>query len=329
MKIRWVDKIAFWGINHVLSHARHQRFDRAEFEQFVRDWGEHSIHEFYAMTGDRVRTQEAIQRLSALSHPTCCQLQFPTPAPSAWEVNNHIWVEFHLGRPLDKAPIFFIQHGWRSVSVRGYHHMCRRLNELGVNAGILHLPYHFSRRPSGSFNGELAICSNIARSAYALRQAVQEVCWLKNMMRQLGVPHVGLWGTSYGAWISAMAIALDNDFDGALLLEPPVEIEELFWETPLFSNLQKELNRLNVSREQVQKLFKLVTPCHYPLRINPEHVLILGSERDPIGHPESLKRLHAAWPGSYLEIFPYGHISYQLHTSAMEKFLAILAPKLM
>jgi predicted alpha/beta hydrolase family esterase len=58
-------------------------------------------------------------------------------------------------------------------------------------------------------------------------------------------------------------------------------------------------------------------------------VLILGSERDPIGCPESLRRLHQAWPGTYLEIFPYGHISYRLHTSAMERFLDRLAPQLM
>ena len=151
---------------------------------------------------------------------------------------------------------------------------------------------------------------------------------MKNLLKQLGAPHVGLWGTSYGAWVSAMAITLDDGFDGALLLEPPVEIEELFWETPLFSNLQKELNRLHIPRESVEELFRLVTPYHHPLRMDPSRVLILGSEHDPIGHPDSLKRLNTAWPGTYLEIFPYGHISYRLHTSAVERFLSVLAPKL-
>ncbi len=149
-----------------------------------------------------------------------------------------------------------------------------------------------------------------------------------HQLKLLGAPAVGLWGTSYGAWISAMALTLDPGFDGALLLEPPVEIEELFWEMPLFSNLQKELTRLKIPRERVQQQFRLVTPYHYPLRIDPSRVLILGSAHDPIGHPESLKRLHQAWPGSYLEIFPYGHISYRLHTSAVERFLSVLAPKL-
>lgn len=327
MKIGWVDKTAFWAINHLLSRAHHQRFDSEEFEAFTRNWLPRTAAEFYARS-DSDAFPGAIEQMQRLKCPQIQQLRFPSPAPCKLECNNHIWVEFHISKPLDEAPMFFIQHGWRSVSVQGYHRMCRGLNALGVNAGILHLPYHFSRRPKGSFNGELSITSDIARSAHAMRQAVQEVCWLKDLMRKVGVPHVGLWGTSYGAWISAMAITVDPGFDGALLLEPPVEIEELFWETPLFSNLQKELNRLKIPRERVRDLFKLVTPYHHPLRIPAEQVLILGSEHDPIGYPASLKRLHEAWPGSYYEIFPYGHISYKLHTSAVERFLSILAPKL-
>jgi pimeloyl-ACP methyl ester carboxylesterase len=330
MNIRWVDQIAFWAINHLLSRPRYQKFDPAEFERFASQWKGRSAREFFDVESLADGRHAIIPSLeSTLKSTGRHPLQLPTPAPGDWAVNNHIWVDFHLGRPVDQAPIFLIQHGWRSVSVRGYHSLCRRLNQLGVNAGVLHLPYHFSRRPPGSFNGELAITSDMARSAYALRQGVQEVCWLKNQLKQLGAPAVGLWGTSYGGWISAMAITLDAGFDGALLLEPPVDIETLFWEIPLFSNLQKELHRLKISREHVSPLFRLVTPGEHPLRIDPQRVLILGSLRDPIGNPESLRRLHEAWPGTYLEIFPYGHISYRLHVSAMERFLSILAPRLL
>lgn len=329
MKIRLTDKLAFWAIGHLLSRAANQRFDPAELERFAVEWISRPAGEFYGVRDVPPADGEALRQVAALSPPVCAQLQFPSPAPCRHETNNHIWVEFHLGQPLDRAPMFFIQHGWRSVSVRGYHRMCRQLNALGVNAGILHLPYHFSRKPKGAFNGELAITSDVVRSAHALRQAVREVCWLRNLVKQLGAPSVGLWGTSYGAWIAAMAITLDAGFDGALLLEPPVEIEELFWEMPLFGNLQRELNRLEIPRQRIAHLFELVTPYRHPLKIDPARVLILGSEHDPIGHPDSLQKLNRAWPGSYLEIFPYGHISYRLHTSAVARFLSVLSPQLL
>jgi len=328
MKSGFVDHVAFWAIQHLLSRARNHRFDVADLEKFTNEWRGRPVSEFYALP-ERFSVEGEVEReLLKLPKTGRHNVRLPTPAPSAFERNNHIWIEFHLGRPITGAPIFFIQHGWRSVSVRGYHSMCRRLNELGINAGVLHLPYHFSRKPKGSFNGELAITSDIVRSAHALRQAVQEACLLKRTLKKIGAPHVGLWGTSYGAWVSAMAITMEEGFDGALLLEPPVEIEELFWETPLFSNLQRELNRLKIARETVSEFFKWVTPRHHALKIEPSRVLILGSERDPIGYPDSLRKLNRMWPGSYLEIFPYGHISYRLHTSAVDRFLKVLAPQL-
>ncbi len=328
MKVRLTDHLAFWAIKHLLSRVKNQQFDVRDFARFSDEWSGRSVADFYAFSENEACSTVMERQLSQLTKPGKYVVEFPTPAPSPFEVNNHIWVEFHLSRSLGEAPIFFIQHGWRSVSVRGYRTMCRGLNEQGVNAGVLHLPYHFSRKPQGAFNGELAITSDIIRSAHALRQAVQEVCQLKRALKKLGAPHVGLWGTSYGAWISGMAVTMEEGFDGALLLEPPVEIEELFWETPLFNHLQRELNRLGISRDAVGKFFEWVTPYHHALKIPPSRVLILGSEHDPIGYPDSLRKLNRAWPGTYLEIFPYGHISYRLHTSAVDRFLKILAPQL-
>ncbi|MDD2710537.1 MAG: hypothetical protein PHV34_21365 [Verrucomicrobiae bacterium] len=328
MKIRWVDRLAFFIINHCLSRPRFQRFDAVEQEQFIQKWSQRTAENFYDLSSLPSGTDASLEALASGPFPQRKSVSLPSPSPGPCQENNHIWVEFHLGRPLSQAPLFLIQHGWRSVSVRGYHGLCGKLNALGVNAGVLHLPYHFSRKARGSFNGELAITSNLERSAFALKQGVREACWLKNQLKRLGVPSVGLWGTSYGAWIAALAIVMDDGFDGALLLEPPVDIETLFWEIPLFSVLQRELHRHRISRERVRPLFKLVTPGEKPLRLPPERVLILGSLHDPIGSPDSLARLHRAWPGSYLEIFPCGHISYRLHINAMARFLERLAPAL-
>jgi len=328
MKIRWVDRVAFWGINHLLSSPVHQKFDVAEFTEFVGAWRGRHIREFYQVDRAKRGTGEAVRRLEKRAPPMHEVMEFPTPEPCAWKRNNHIWIHLHIAHPLDTAPMFFIGHGWRSVSVGGYHATCRRLNDLGVNAGILHLPYHFSRRPTGSFNGELAITSNVVRSAHAFRQAVQELCWLKEVFKELGVPHVGLWGPSYCAWISGLAMVVDEGFGGAVLLEPPVEVEELFWEVPLFSNLQKELNRRQITRENLHDLFTLVTPHHHPLKTDPSRVLILGAEHDPIGYPESLRRMHRAWPGTHLDILPIGHISHHLHEAALDRFTSLLLPKL-
>ena len=329
MKTRLVDRISFWAIRRLLSHARHRRFDRTAFDRFAKECRGLSADEFYGVKAAAAEAGGFADLVRPVDRPGSHCVSGPTPFPIGWAANDRVWINLHLARPIAEAPFFLIQHGWRSVSVRGYHGLCRKLNALGVNAGVLHLPFHFSRRPRGSFSGELAITSDLARSAKALRQGVREACWMAHGLKRLGAPAVGLWGTSYGAWIAGLAITRDAVFDGALLLEPPADIEPLFWELPLFTEMQRELGAMGIARESLRELFDLVVPWRHPPRIDPSSVLILGAERDPIATPNSLRRWHTAWPGSYLEIFPCGHISYRLHRFAMERFLSLLAPRLL
>jgi hypothetical protein len=329
MKTRLVDRLSFWAIRHLLSRAKHRRFDRAAFDRFAAEWRGRGADEFYAVGAAAAHARKFADLVGPWSGPGSRLVRGPSPFPSGWRRNDRVWVRLHLARPIPEAPMIFVQHGWRSVSVRGYHGLCRQLNALGINAGVLHLPFHFSRRPRGSFSGELALGSNLVRSAEALRQGVREACWMARGARLLGAPAVALWGTSYGAWIAGLALPRDDAFDGALLLEPPADIERLFWELPLFTEMQRAFRKMGVARESVRDLFELAVPWRHPPRCDPSSVLILGAERDPIATPESLRRWHAAWPGSHLGIFPCGHVSYRLHRHAMEAFLDKLAPRLL
>ncbi|NUN93992.1 MAG: hypothetical protein HUU04_09460 [Verrucomicrobiae bacterium] len=329
MKTRLADRLAFWAIRHLLSRARHRRFDRETFDRFVREWTRRSAEEFYGADAAARRADDFAERVRCAIRGNEPLVQGPSPFPIGWPKNDRVWARLHFGRPLRDAPIFLIQHGWRSVSVRGYHRLSRKLNALGVNAAVLHLPFHFSRRPRGAFSGELAISSNLARNAEALRQGVREACWMAHGFKRLGAPAVGLWGTSYGAWIAALALTQDAVFDGAVLLEPPADIEPLFWELPLFTEMQHALAAMGIARASLRDLFDLAIPWKHLPKNDPSSVLILGAERDPIATPDSLRRWHAAWPGSRLEIFPCGHVSYRLHRYAMRRFLDHLAPRLL
>jgi hypothetical protein len=334
---RIVDSIAFGIIKHCLSRARHQRFDAGELDAFAARWSKAPVEEFYALddfpgSADNARKLREHLRdfrpQSACTEPSRSELVLDSPLSTGCENNDRFWLNFHLGHPIDKTPLFIILHGWRSVSVSGYRKMCRTLNRLGVNAIVTHLPYHFSRKPPNSFNGELAISADLVRSANGLRHGVLEMRWLAGELKALGVPAVGLWGTSYGGWISALTAAVEPRIDAALLLETPVEIEKIFWEIPLFEKLTAHLKAGGVAREPIRHLFDLVTPHKHAPRIDPKKILILGSLYDGIATPKSLQLLHQSWPGSYLEIFPYAHISYRLHLAAIRTFEERLLPQL-
>jgi len=324
---RVVDQIAFGLIKHCLSRSHHQRFDGEELARYATEWAGAGVSQYYALT-DFPESEANANLLKKQLHDfrPRFELFLDSPIRGSHPENNRFWLDFHLAKPIDQAPVFVILHGWRSVSVKGYHQVCRRLNELGINAIITHLPYHFSRTPKQTFSGELAISADLVRSGNGLRHGVLEMRWLCQQLKRLGAPSFGLWGTSYGGWIGAMTAVVEPQLDAVLMLEPPVEIEKIFWDIPLFEKLTGHLRINGVSRKPIQHLFDLVTPYKHALKIDPERVVILGSLYDSIATPHSLQLLHKRWPGTHLEIFPYAHISYKLHLAAIELFEEKLLP---
>ena len=326
---RVVDQIAFGMIKHFLSRAHHQRFDPEKLRSYAEQWTRATVDDYYALPdfAESEANARLLQNNLSEFRPRF-ELTLDSPIRSGHPENDRVWLDFHLAKPIDLAPVFVILHGWRSVSVKGYHRVCRRLNELGVNAIITHLPYHFSRKPRKSFNGEFAISADLVRSGDGLRHGVLEMRWLCLQLKKLGAPAFGLWGTSYGGWIGAMTAVVEPQLDALLMLEPPVEIEKIFWEIPLFEKLTGHLRQNGVSRGPIQHLFDLVTPYKHAPRIDPKRIVVLGSLYDHIATPHSLQLLNRSWPGTHLEIFPYAHISYKLHLAAIRLFEERLLPVL-
>ena len=326
---RVVDQVAFGLIKHCLSRAHHQRFEPEKLQSYAERWLRATVDDYYALPDFRESQANAGLLKSNLDEfRPRFEMFLDSPIRSGHPENDRYWLDFHLAKPIDQAPVFVILHGWRSVSVKGYHRMCRRLNDLGVNAIITHLPYHFSRRPKKSFSGELAISADLVRSGDGLRHGVLEMRWLCRELKKLGAPAFGLWGTSYGGWIGAMTAIVEPHLDALLMLEPPVEIEKIFWEVPLFEKLTGHLQKNGVARAPIQHLFDLVTPYKHRPRIDPKKIVFLGSLYDNIATPHSLQLLNRSWPGTHPEIFPYAHISYKLHLAAMDLFEERLLPAL-
>ncbi|MBV9462704.1 MAG: hypothetical protein JO317_00610, partial [Verrucomicrobiae bacterium] len=175
---RAVDLAAFAVVKHFLSRARHHAFDLERTRDFAERWRDASVEDFYRIESFPASRENSSKLERTLRNARGrIELTLDSPLRTEEDRNNRFWLEFHLGHPIDRAPMFVILHGWRSVSVRGYHKMCGELNEMGVNAAVMHLPYHFSRRPSGTFNGELAISADLVRTGNGLRHGVMEMRW--------------------------------------------------------------------------------------------------------------------------------------------------------
>ena len=241
-------------------------------------------------------------------------LSWRSPIETAFAANNTARVDFFRtdARTWTGAPTVFLLHALMSSSPTGYYRWAEKFNELGWNACFVHLPYHFSRVPTGYWNGELAITPDLIRNAEGLRQGVIELRQIMESLRGHGCREFGVLATSYGGWIGALLTLVESDFRFVALMSPIVNIEQAIWHSPAARRIRRELVRANIERALVARHFHLSSPLHGRPVCDPTRILFVTGEFDSIAPPAEIEAIHQTWRGSELLRVRQGHFGHRM-----------------
>jgi len=222
------------------------------------------------------------------------------------------------------APTALILHALMSASDAGYRRVAAWFNRHGWNAVFPHLPYHYSRRPARSLNGELAITSDLVRNAEGLRQGVVELRQLMALLRTRGTREFGVVGTSYGGWTGALLSFLESDFRFVALVQPIVDVEKAIWQNPGAISMRRSLRALGHRPGATARHAHLLSPLHgVPLAKN---VFVTAGSYDRVSPAADLERLKSLWPGVKLLQVPQGHFGYRALPETLKQIQPLLAP---
>jgi len=241
-------------------------------------------------------------------------MSWRSPIETAFAANNTARVDFFRtnARTWTGAPTVFLLHALMSSSPTGYYHWAEKFNELGWNACFVHLPYHFSRVPSGYWNGELAITPDLVRNAEGLRQGVIELRQIMESLRGHGCREFGVLATSYGGWIGALLTLVESDFRFVALMSPIVNVEQAIWYSPAARHIRRELVQANIERALVARHFHLSSPLHGRPVCDPTRILFVAGEFDSIAPPAEIEAIHQTWRGSELLRVRQGHFGHRM-----------------
>src|SRR5437773_5546764 len=170
-----VDSLLCASLN--LLHTRHRLngHSREEMERYVAECVRLTPQEYYAAPYEPNLAKTLVN-----GHAT---MAWNSPIRTRFAANNIAHAEFFRCAQGIRAPTVLLLHALMSTGRAGHRRWAERVNELGWNACFLHLPYHFSRVPSGYWNGELAITCDLIRNAEGLRQGVIELRQLMSALR--------------------------------------------------------------------------------------------------------------------------------------------------
>lgn len=239
-------------------------------------------------------------------------LRWPSPIRTGFPRNDRVHVDLYPGERGWSAPTVIFLHALMSASDFGYRRWAADFNARGWNACFMHLPFHYSRRARGHFNGELAITADIVRTAEGLRQGVCDLRQLLALLRARGCREFGLWASSYGGWIGALLASVERDFRWVALLEPIVDVDHAIWISPAGTALRRELRRTGIEPELIARHFPLESPLHGDPLCGADRVVFCAGDHDRIARPEDVRRLHIRWPGSEFLRVPQGHFGYRM-----------------
>jgi pimeloyl-ACP methyl ester carboxylesterase len=311
-----IDSLLCGSIN--LLHRRHRLNGRSreEMERYVMKHERLSPQEYYVASGalgsnDKADSKPAVD---AIRDSRIAALSWRSPIKTAFAANNTARVDFFRrnAQKWTEAPTVFLLHSLMSSSPTGYYRWAERFNELGWNACFVHLPYHFSRVPSGYWNGELAITPDLIRNAEGLRQGVVELRQIMESLRGHGCREFGVLATSYGGWVGALLTLVESDFRFVALMSPIVNVDHAIWHSPAARRVRSELVQANVERALVARHFHLSSPLHGRPLCDPVRILFVTGEFDSSAPPAEIEAIHQTWRGSELLRVRQGHFGHRM-----------------
>jgi 1-acyl-sn-glycerol-3-phosphate acyltransferase len=300
-----IDALICGSLN--LLHTRHRLNGRGreEMVRYVAECERLTPQEYYAAP-----YEPDLAKTLANGHAT---MAWNSPIRTHFAANNIAHAEFFQSRGGGiRAPTVLLLHALMSTSRAGHRRCAERFNELGWNACLLHLPYHFSRVPRGYWNGELAITCDLIRNAEGLRQGVMELRQLMSALRERGCREFGVLATSYGGWVGALLTLVESDFRFVALMSPIVNVEHAIWQSPAARRIRRELLQANIEPALVARHFHLSSPLHTQPLCDPACVLFVTGEFDSIAPAGEIEAIQQKWRGSELLRVQQGHFGHRM-----------------
>ena len=316
-----VDRSSAWAMDSAMCGMMNVLHWRRRAESSSREHLENYIATHSPMT------REEYFRMPPASRPHFARdrILWDSPRPTGHPENDRVFVQFFPAEKKD-APVALLLHALMSASDVGYKRVAAWFNDRGWHAAFPHLPYHYSRRPSRTLNGELAITSDLVRNAEGLRQGVTELRQLMALLRTRGTREFGLVGTSYGGWTGALLSFLENDFRFISLVQPIVNVEKAIWENPGSHSMRSSLRSLGHLPGGTRRQAHLISPLDgFPLA---KRVIITGGLYDRVSPMADLELLASRWPGTQLVKVAQGHFGYRALGATLETLSPLVDERL-
>jgi hypothetical protein len=211
---------------------------------------------------------------------------FPSSMPSMHPQNDIVPVRIFVPAMATKpVPVVIMLHYWGASDLRGERALAQELNQRGIAAAAVILPYHMERTPPGRRSGEMAIQSNVDALKTMTVQSVQDVRRAVDFLvtrPEFDSSRIGIMGTSLGALITALTYGVEPRVDSATFVLGGIDYAGIIWSSSKVVIQRDIMRRSGYTVERLRDELAEVEPGRYLPRREKGSTFVLGAKFDSV-----------------------------------------------
>jgi hypothetical protein len=235
------------------------------------------------------------------------EFTFPSVVSSPYPENNTVHGLTSLRMEGKARGALIIVHGHTMTTFALLEWYARPAIRLGMDVYFLALPYHMQRAPGGTWSGQYSLNADIAGSALAFKQGVQDLRSLIGWIEKERKAPVFLAGVSLGAYTCCMAAVVDKRPEAVISILGGGSLAQILWDGYQLGRSRKQIEAGGVTFEDLERYWQLLGPGNWQPKVARERILLLAGKYDPIVTPGNVDRLWQAWDRPEIHWYPCGH----------------------
>lgn len=235
--------------------------------------------------------------------------RFPSAYSTRFPENDTVQLHIQLPLDVDGPPMVLILHYWGAPNLKVERSLALELNQRGIGAAIMTLPYHLTRTPRGAVSGAMAIQSDPEKLKAVMTQSVMDVRRSLDYLetRPECGRILGIHGTSLGAIVASLAYAVDNRLANASFLLGGIELGKIIWNSSLLTPVKDELKARGFNERRLSAALEPIEPSFFLRPDKPGRTFIIRAKYDTVVPPECTDALVRALPASKVLTIDSGH----------------------